>query len=198
MSETAVRNIPAVGTFAETDVAGIDVPSDRAEALAKLEEVLAKYEMGDVITEEDQPIIKAYLPVIGAENVRLSCDNALIGEDDYEFEFSDGGCDFAVKGHLASVGHGEGRTDMWLTMQVDKLAGIPDVLSYKFVLSACSIGCGPTGVLKVLFKRDFERVFEGTDSAAASYYDLCTFTQWGFLYTAKCIVQTTEGVIVIK
>lgn len=196
MSETK-KTLAAVGAFSIDGPVG-DVPAGAAEALKDLEELLADYEMGDVITEEDLTVLRACLPIVGADNLRLSVDGALVGEENYEFKAVGCGCEFAASGYLGSEGHGEGRTDMWLTMQVDKLAGSVDVLSYTFVFRAYSFGTGPSGAMKVLFEREFRREFEGADSAAASYYDLSTNTQTGFLYTAECIVQTTDGAFVIR
>ena len=196
MSE-AKKALAAVGAYSIEEPAE-DISVGAAEVLKDLEGMLVGYEMGDVIAEADLGVLRSYLPVIGAENLHLTEDGALVGEGDYAFEAAGCGCEFSASGHLGSKGHGEGRTDMWLTMQVDKIAGKAEVLSYTFVFRAYSFGTGPSGVMKVLFEREFEREFEGVDSAAASYYDLSTNTQVGFLYTAECIVQTTEGSFTIK
>lgn len=196
MSDNA-KALAAVGTYAECENVEADL-QEKVEALEELEAMLADYEMGDAISEVDLAQLKSLLPVIGAENVRLSDDGALVGEGNFGFESSGFGCDFAVKGYLGSEGHGEGRTDMWLSMDVEKTRGTASILSYKFVFNAYSFGTGPSGAVKLLFKREFERTFDQPNAAAGSYYDLSTNTQTGFLYTAKCIVQTTEGHFTIR
>lgn len=191
------KDIAAVGSYSGCENVEADL-QERAEALEKLEAMLEGYEMGDAIAESDLAQLQSLLPVIGAENVRLSDDGALVGEGDFDFEASGFGCYFATKGYLGSEGHGEGRTDMWLSMDVEKLNGTVGILSYKFVFNAYSFGTGPSGAVKLLFKREFERSFDQPNAAAGSYYDLSTNTQTGFLYTAKCIVQTTEGHFTIR
>lgn len=196
MSDNA-KGLAAVGTYADCENVEADLQG-KVEALEKLEAMLEGYEMGDAISEADLAQLKSLLPVIGAENARLSNDGALVGEGNFAFEAFGFDCDFAAKGYLGSEGHGEGRTDMWLSMDVEKKDGATDILSYKFVFNAYSFGTGPSGAVKLLFKREFERTFDQPNAAAGSYYDLPTNTQTGFLYTAKCIVQTTEGHFTIR
>ena len=67
-----------------------------------------------------------------------------------------------------------------------------------FTFQGAGFGLGPTGVMKLIYKRDFSRDFGASDSAAASFFDRYTLTQWGFYYTSTCEVLTDKGTIVVR
>lgn len=198
MSEEA-KSFAAVATFAENEeAAAVEVPGDIAEVRAKLQEIADKYGMGEVLSDEDQLIIKAYLPAIGCNEVGVSPDNALVGGGSYAFERSELGCDFKVEGNMWCKGVGEGRIEYYNEMKVAKTGGDAKVLDMAFTFRGVSYGMGPSGALKVLYKREFTRSFSGVDAAAASFDDRYTFTQWGFFYTASCDVATSKGTVTLS
>ena len=193
------KHYAAVATFAQSDEAStIEVPGDVAEVIAALDEIVAKYDMGDAISEEDQAIVKAYLPAIGVDSSELSQDNALVGEGSYAFDKSELGCDLHAEGRMGCRGAGEGRIEWWADMAVSKTGGEARIANFKFTFQGAGFGVGPTGVMKLIYKRDFSRDFGASDSAAASFFDRYTLTQWGFYYTSTCEVLTEKGTIVVR
>lgn len=193
------KQYAAVATFAQSDEAGtIEVPGDVAEVIAALDGIVAKYDMGDAISEEDQAIVKAYLPAIGADSSELSQDNALVGEGSYAFDKSELGCDLHAEGRMGCRGAGEGRIEWWADMAVSKTGGEARIANFKFTFKGAGFGVGPTGVMKLIYKRDFSRDFNASESAAGSFFDRYTLTQWGFYYTSTCEVLTDKGTIVVR
>ena len=193
------KHYAAVATFAQSDDAGnIEVPGDIAEVIAALDAIVAKYDMGDVIAEEDQAIIKAYLPAVGVDSSELSPDNALVGAGTYAFDMSELDCDLHVEGNMGCSGAGEGRIEWWADMAVKKTGGDASIANFKFTFQGAGFGVGPTGVMKLIYKRDFTRDFNASEAAAGSFYDRYTLTQWGFYYTSQCEVLTDKGTVVVR
>lgn len=193
-----MKSFAAVATFAEDEAASsVTVPSDMTEVRAKIDEIVAKYGMGDALSEEDKTIVKAYLPAIGSDTTEVSPDNALVGMGAYSFEVSELGCDLKASGNMGCKGTGEGRIEWWADMSVAKAGGDTRILGMKYTFGGVSFGTGPSGVMKVIYKREFSREFEGVDASAASFDDRYTFTQWGYYFTSKCEITTDKGTIVV-
>ncbi len=198
MSEKA-KQFAAVGTFGDDGTENtVDVPGDIAEVLSKMDEITAKYDMGDILSDEDKAIVKAYLPAIGVDETSLSADNALVGEGTFAFDRSELGLDLHAEGEMGCKGVGEGRIEWNARLDVKKTGGEGAVNSLKFIFQGIGFGVGPTGAMKVIYKRDFDRTFKAADAASASFFDRYTLAQWGFYYTARCEVLTDEGTIVLK
>jgi roadblock/LC7 domain-containing protein len=193
------QNVAAVGLFADDGVAPtVEAPSDIKEVLAKMDEIVAKYEMGDALSDEDKEIVKAYLPVIGVDESGLSAENALVGSGTYDFKVEDKGLVFDVKGGSGCRGVGEGRIECWDDLSVSKESGDADVTNFKFIFRNASFGVGPTGVMKMTYKREFVRDFKSASNATASFFDRYTLTQWGFYFSITCEVSTAVGNVVIR
>lgn len=189
----------AVATFAQSEDAGsVEIPSDINEVLATLDAIVDKYDMGDAISDEDQAIVKAYLPAVGVDASELSQDNALVGEGSYAFDKSELGCDLHAEGRMGCKGAGEGRIEWWADMAVTKTGGDTRIANFKFTFRGAGFGVGPTGVMKLIYKRGFTRDFNANESAAGSFFDRYTLTQWGFYYTSECEVLTDKGTIVVR
>lgn len=193
------KNFAVVGTFADDGNPNtVTVPSSTDEIIAKLDEIAAKYQMGEVLSEEDNAIVKAYLPAIGADESSISADGALVGGGRFAFDRSELGCDVHAEGLLSCEGVGEGRIQLWTEMHVKKTGGDTEVLGYRFAFQGVGFGVGPTGAMKVIYKRNFAREFGAAESAVASFCDRYTLAQWGFYYTAQCDLVTSKGIVTIK
>lgn len=192
-----VRTLAAAGLFAETEDKGVQVPSDKREIIAKLDEIVNKYEQGDVLSEEDANIVAAYLPAIGVDETAVGSDNSLLGKGTFKFNTNELGCEVEASGELGCKDAGEGRTEWWADMTVKRLGGDARVVGYTFFFTGASFGMGPTGQLKLLYKREYSRSFEAAQDASASFFDRTTNVQWGFYYTARCEVITDQGILVI-
>lgn len=188
----------AVGAFADDGSENtVTVPGNVAEVIAALDEIVAKYDMGEALSEEDKAIVKAYLPAIGADDTSLSADNAFVGEGSFAFDHSELGCDVHVEGKAGCRGVGEGRIEWSNEMSVTKTGGTTDITDFAFRFQGVGFGVGPTGIMKVIYKRDFSRAFEASESAFASIIDRYTLIQWGFYYKATCKLSTSKGDITI-
>jgi hypothetical protein len=192
-------NFSAVGTFADDgNPITVEVPSDTAQVIAKLNEIVAKYDTGDVLEEDDKQIVRAYLPAIGADETGLSAENAYVGSGSFDFERSVANLDLHIKGKLGCRGVGEGRIEASLDTLVEKTGGSGRIDEIGFNFVGIGFGVGPTGVMKVIYKREHAREFPGKDAAAASFFDRYTLTQWGFYYTTVINLKTDSGVITIQ
>lgn len=198
MSEET-KQFAAVGTFADDGTENtVAVPEDIAEVLAKMDEIADKYEMGDVLSEEDNAIVKAYLPAVGVDESGLSADNAFVGSGSFAFDRSELGCDVHAEGEMGCKGVGEGRIEWNAHLNIKQTGGDATISSLKFNFQGIGFGVGPTGVMKVIYKRDFSRTFAPAEAMTASFFDRYTLSQWGFYYTASCEILTDKGTIIIK
>ena len=193
------KSFAAVGVFAESEEGvSVAVPESIDEITAALNELVDRYEMGEVISEEDQAIVKAYLPVVGTDECSLSADNSLVGEGQFEYDLSESGCDLHVKGALGCKGVGENRIEWWGDMSVAKTGGDTAITNFEFTFRGACFGVGPTGVMKMIYKREFTRDFNASEAASGSFFDRYTLTQWGFYFTGTCKLSTSKGDIVVS
>ncbi len=193
------KEFAAVGTFSD-DGSGqsAPIPETLDEMYTTLDEILDRYNSGDLLSAEDQVIIKSYLPVLGVDDASLTTSNALVGEGSFEFNRSALDCDIHAKGYMGCKDVGEARIEYTGEMSVNKTGGSTNVIGFKFTFRAASFGMGPTGAMKLIYKREFDRAFDSAESAATSFHDRYTFTQWGFYYTAACEVITEKGSFIVR
>ena len=193
------KKYAAVATFADDgSESTATVPEDIAEVIARVDEITAKYDMGDVLSEEDKATIKAYLPAIGVDESGLSADNALVGKGAFAFDREELGCTIHADGEMGCAGVGEGRIEWNARLNIAQTSGEAHINALKFIFQGIGFGVGPTGAMKVIYKREFVREFKHAEVASASFFDRYTLAQWGFYYTARCEVLTDKGTIVIK
>lgn len=194
-----INDIAAVGAFQDDgSIPRVDVPSDKSEVIAKLDEITNKYTTGEVLSDEDRSIVASYLPAVGVQETSTSSHDALIGQGAFSFDRSIDGLDVHAEGDAGCKDSGEGRIEYWNTLRVKKTGGDVEILKMNFKFRGMGFGVGPTGAMKVLYDREFSREFEYTDSALSSFDDRYTLMQWGFYFTSECVISTNVGDIVIK
>ena len=193
------KTIAAIGTFGDDGTPStVQAPQDLEAVTAKLNEIVDKYETGDVLSDEDKNIVKAYLPVIGVDETSISGYDARLGTGAYKFAKSDKGLDLLVQGDLGCRDSGEARIEWWGNIDITKTSGSTDIYSYDVTFRGASFGMGPSGNMKLIYKRDFSREFPGGDEMFASFNDRFSFTQWGFYFSVACRLKTSEGDVFVK
>ena len=193
------KQYAAVGIFAEDDsVEKVPVPDDMNEVLAKLDAIVDKYEQGDVLSPEDHAIVASYLPVVGVDDTDHTEFDALIGTGSFEFDRSEDGLDVHVDGNCGCHSTGEGRIEWWSEMGVAKTGGDTAIKAFDFTMRGASFGMGPSGKMKMIYKRDFTREFINADAARMSFNDRYVFIQWGFFFSCTCTLTTDKGDITIR
>ncbi len=193
------NTVAAIGTFGDDGAPStVEVPQDIYQVLDTINEIVDKYGTGEVLSEEDKQIVKAYLPAIGVEETSLSAYNALIGSGSFKFDKQDKGVDVLVQGDLGCRDSGEGRIEWWGTMDLQKTGGETDISKFDVTFRGASFGMGPTGKMKLIYKRDFSRDFPAGDKVFTAFDDRFTFTQWGFFFSVTSTLSTSEGDITIR
>ncbi|NHM13633.1 hypothetical protein [Xiamenia xianingshaonis] len=194
-----VNTVAAIGTFGDDGAPStVAVPDDINEVLDTLNAIVDKYNMGDVLSDEDHQIVKAYLPAIGVEETSMSAYDALLGSGSFKFNRADKGLELLVQGDLGCRDSGEARIEWWGTIDVQKTSGDTVIKGYDVTFRGASFGMGPTGKMKLIYKRDFDREFPACDQVSSSFTDRFSFTQWGFFFSVSCDLTTNEGDIVIR
>ena len=193
------NSIAAVGIFADdASIPSVDVPQDLNEVVDTLNKIVDKYETGDVISDEDKAIVKSYLQAIGVDETSLSSYDALIGTGKFEFDRSELGLDVHVNGYCGCEDSGEGRIVYMDEMNITKTGGDTEIRAFDFTMRGASFGMGPSGQMKLIYKREFKRDFAGGDSAGMSFFDRYTLTTWGFFFSCTCKLTTSKGDIIIR
>ena len=192
------NTIAAIGTFGDDGAPStVTVPSDIEEVLDALNKIVDKYNMGDVLSDEDHQIVKAYLPAIGVDETSMSAYDALLGQGSYKFERADKGLEVLVQGDLGCRDSGEARIEWWGTVDIQKTGGDTFIKDYDITFRGASFGMGPTGKMKLIYKRDFSREFPGCDHVFSAFDDRFSFTQWGFFFSVSATMTTDKGDIEI-
>lgn len=193
------NTVAAIGTFGDDgNPSSVAVPQDIEEILDTLNGIVDKYGTGEVLSDEDHQIVKAYLPAIGVEETSMSAYDALIGTGSFKFDRQDKGVEVSVQGDMGCRDSGEGRIEWWGAINLNKTGGQTFIKKYDVTFRGASFGMGPTGKMKLIYKRDFSREFPAGDEVFASFDDRFSFTQWGFFFSVSCRLTTSEGDIIIR
>ncbi len=179
--------------------------SERKEALANIEDIIATCPVGTVLSEKELATVVESLAAIGSDETSVSSDGAFQGKGDISYSVEGAGMGIKVDSKLECRGFLDRNRMLWIadmTLQMDK----PDeeIFELAYTFHFVSFGTGVEGDSKVLYNFTYQKSFSNdtlTDQFAkgeptrVAQFDTTTNSQWGYCIIVTCDISGKNGTL---